>query len=146
MPSVAPHIDMLADVLAAAAAVDSAQAEAKRRYVHELLLELLCTDTMPGSLERRLASFNPIAFSLSDWAADFRREQPMRPRRVVELISYVLLADGELTRLEGSFLRAVATALGMDRDEYAHLLPADMPGPSDSFVDMAPVPLPMRRE
>lgn len=145
MASVAPHINMLADVLSAAAAADSAHAASKRRYVRELLMELLCTDTLPTSLEQRLADFDPITFSLGAWAAKFREEQPMRPRRVVELISYVLLADGELAPIEGAFLRATAKALNLEEKDYGHLLPADMPGPSDSFVDMAPVPLPSRR-
>lgn len=145
MASVAPHISLLAEVLMAAAHADSTNIDEKVAYVRDLLAELLCTSDLPQSLQARVERFDPVAFNLSNWAVEFRKAQPMRAERVVELVSYVMLADGDLTVPEGGLIRALARSLSLEDLAFAHLLPADMPGPSDSFVDMAPVPLPRPR-
>ena len=144
MPSVAHRIGLLTDLFLGAAFADTRFEQSERDYVRALLLDLLCTETLPQELEARIEAFRPSAFNLTAAAQDFLQDPPMSKRRLLELVAYVTLSDGEQSLEDDLYVRALAECLGMQFEEYKDLT-RDPEVVRESFTELARVPLPPLR-
>lgn len=125
-----------------AAYADSTCKSKERDYVRALVADLLCKSPLPEDIDALIERFDPQQFDLQRAAKDFLREPPMNKRRLMELVAYVTLSDGNQTAEEDCFLRNLGTALGMRADEFRHLTSdPDMAAMRESFTDLARVPL-----
>jgi uncharacterized tellurite resistance protein B-like protein len=141
MASVRERIELLADIFMAAAYADRKFHVQERDYIREVLRDLLCSGTLPEAVAQHVDDFAPDRFDLLGAARDFTRDPPMSRRRLLELCTYVTLADGQQNIDEIAFLRALGEALGCAADEYEDLI-SDRLRLRHSFVDLARVPLP----
>ncbi|MBC7174178.1 MAG: TerB family tellurite resistance protein, partial [Polyangiaceae bacterium] len=112
-----------------------------------LLADLLCTttDALPPDVDERIEAFDYATFDLGTAARAFLKDPPMRKRRLLELVSQLANADGELDLSEDEFLRALAKHLEMDPAEYEDLvLDYEMEELRESFAELRarPVSLP----
>ena len=138
------RIGILSDLFLAAAFADGQFVDRERDYIRKLLKDLLVVDALPSGLEERIAGFDPVAFDLARVAADFHADPPMSRRRLLELIAYVVLADGNMVDAEDHFIRKLGSALGLAEDDYRDLT-LDPEGEEHrrSFIELARVPLPL---
>ena len=144
MAAVRDRIGLLTDVFLAAAFSDGRFADKERAYVRELIRDLLCVRQLPQAIESYIEQFDPRGFDLRAAAAEFAREPPMSRRRLMELIGYVTMADGEQNADEDAFLCAFGEALGLQPGEYADLT-RDRINLRNSFIGLARVPLTVDR-
>lgn len=115
---------MVVDLLLAALSCDGTivgeEDQAARRLLGDLLL---CRpDELPPDVEERIQSFRLIEFDMDRTVADFLSDPPMRKRRLLELIAKLVDADGEHDLRESDFIRDLARALGMPKEEYDDLV------------------------
>lgn len=138
------RIGLLTDLFLGAAFADGQFADRERDYIRDLLRDLLVLDALPEGLEQRIAAFDPSAFDLDRAAADFQADPPMSRRRLLELVAYVTLADGNLVDAEDAFVRRLGVALGLSEEDYRDLT-LDPEGEEHrrSFIELARVPLPL---
>lgn len=141
MASVHERIGLLTDLFLGAAYADHVFGGEERAYLCDLLCDLLSTRKLPEALERQIEHYDPRCFDLQAAAQDFRRDPPMKARRLLELVAYVMLADGEQNVNESAFLGALGEALGLAPADYADLTREGL-RLRHSFVDLARVPLP----
>jgi uncharacterized tellurite resistance protein B-like protein len=144
MAAVRDRIGLLTNIFLAAAFADGRFADKERAYVRELIRDLLSVRQLPPALETHIEQFDPRSFDLRACAAEFEREPPMSRRRLMELIGYVTMADGEQSADEDAFLRAFGEALGLQPSEYADLT-RDRINLRNSFIGLARVPLTVDR-
>jgi uncharacterized tellurite resistance protein B-like protein len=144
MVGVRDRIGLLTDIFLAAAFADQRFADKERAYVRDLIRDLLAVRQLPPELSERIEGFDPHAFDLPAAAAEFAREPPMSRRRLMELIAYVTMADGEQNADEDAFLRAFGEALGLQPAEYADLT-RERINLRNSFIGLARVPLTVER-
>jgi hypothetical protein len=145
MGSVAHRIGVLVDLFMGAVYADRRCESRERGYVYALVADLLCKDPLPPDVAVLIDEFEPEKFDLRASVSEFLREPPMNKRRLMELVAYVTLCDGEQSSEEDGYLRALGQALGMRVEEYRHLTSdPDMAHLRESFTDLARVPLPMR--
>jgi uncharacterized tellurite resistance protein B-like protein len=144
--SVRHRIGLLTDLFLGAAFADGQYVDREREYIRKLLKDLLVLNELPDGLDTRIDAFDPAAFDLSRAAADFHADPPMSRRRLLELVAYVTLADGNMVPAEDEFIRKLGAALGLDEDEFRDLT-LDPEGEEHrrSFIELARVPLPLPR-
>ena len=143
MPSVAHRIGVLIELFMGAAYADGSYPKKEREYVRALVEDLLCKSPLPADIDALIEHFDPARFDLAATVTDFLREPPMNKRRLLELVAYVTLCDGQQTIEEDRFIRNLGQALGIRADEYRHLTnDPDMAAMRESFTDLARVPLP----
>ena len=141
MTSVRDRIGLLTDLFLGAAFSDEMFPQEERRYVRDLIRDLLSVTTLPPEIDQLIERFDPKAFDLQATAAEFMRDPPMSRRRVLELVAYITLADGEQNLEEDAFLRALGEAFGLKPEDYSDLR-RDKIHLRNSFIDLARVPLP----
>ena len=144
MGSVAHRIGVLVDLFMGAVYADKRCENKERSYVRALVADLLCTEELPPNVDALIENFDPQQFDLRTAVGEFLREPPMNKRRLMELVAYVTLADGNQTLEEDTYLRDLGQALGMKVEEYRHLTSdPDMAHLRESFTDLARIPLPL---
>jgi len=141
MTSVRDRIGLLTDLFLGAAFADGKFPQEERRYVRDLIRDLLSVPALPPGVDELIERFDPASFNLQATAVEFMRDPPMSRRRVLELVAYVTLADGEQNLEEDAFLRALGEAFGLQPDDYSDLR-RDKIHLRNSFIDLARVPLP----
>jgi uncharacterized tellurite resistance protein B-like protein len=137
--SMAPHLDsarsrwqtrvmemkdrlpLVADLLMDAAYADRRLAGDEREAVRHILRELLDATALPMDLDFRIDEFDPARFDLAATAGAFAGDPPATKRRLLELLSVVHAADGEIDFAEDEQLRRVGAALGLDEEAYRDL-------------------------
>jgi hypothetical protein len=144
MTAVRDRIGLLLDIFLAAAFADGRFPDKERAYVRDLARDLLSARELPAELDAHIEQFQPTLFDLTAAAAEFARDPVMSPRRLMELIAYVTMADGEQNPEEDAFLRAFGEALGLPTSAYADLT-LDRINLRNSFVGLARVPLRIER-
>ncbi len=113
-------VDLLLAALSCDGTIVGEEDQAARRLLADLLL---CKpDELPPHVEERIRSFRLIAFDMDRTVADFLSDPPMRKRRLLELIAKLVDADGEHDLRESDFIRDLARALGMPKEEYDDLV------------------------
>lgn len=135
------RVGLLADIFLAAAFADQNCGENERAYVRNILQDLLATRTLPDELVERVEHFDPTRFDLQAAAREFALDPPMSRRRLVELVVYVTLSDGNQSANEAAFVQALGQALGLPPSDYVDLT-SDRIRARHSFIDLARVPLP----
>ena len=144
MASVAHRIGILIDLFMGAVYADKRCENKEGGYVRALVADLLCTEQLPPAVVAQIENFDPQTFDLRNAVGEFLREPPMNKRRLMELVAYVTLADGNQTLEEDTYLRDLGQALGMKVEEYRHLTSdPDMAHLRESFTDLARIPLPL---
>jgi hypothetical protein len=141
MSSVRDRIELLTDLLLAAAFADRECGDKERAYVGDVLQDLLSTRVLPDPLRQRIERFDPEGFDLQAAVRDFALDPPMSRRRLMELAVYVTLSDGQQNVEESAFLRELGQALGLAPSDYTELT-SDRIRLRHSFIDLARVPLP----
>jgi len=141
--SLASHAESLADLFMSAAHADHRLTQDERDYIRKMLEDLLCARPLPDAITQRMASFDPQRYDMLAAAEAMRSNPPMRPRRLLELVGYVMLADGEMSAPEDRCIKRLGEALGLQPDEYRDLtLEHESKGPRRTFTKMAVVPVP----
>jgi tellurite resistance protein len=116
------RIDVLTDLFLGALYADQRFDRAERQALRELLCELTLQKQLPVEVECRITRFTPERFDLVAAAREFRRDPPMRPRRLLELVSQLCLANGELDFEEDEYLHRLARALELEPVEYEDIV------------------------
>lgn len=113
-------VDLLMAALSCDGTIVGEEDQAARRMLSELLL---CKpDQLPAHVEERIRSFRLIEFDMDRTVGDFLRDPPMKKRRLLELIAKLSDADGQHDLRESDFIRDLARALGMAKEEYEDLV------------------------
>ncbi len=122
--NVADRILVITDLLVGAIYADRTMTGEERAAARRMLADLLCTtpDALPAEVDERIERFDFDGFDLAAAAKDFLSDPPMQKRRLLELVSQLVHADGELDLREDQFLRDLAVNLGMDPTEYSDLV------------------------
>jgi uncharacterized tellurite resistance protein B-like protein len=121
MATVRDRIILLTDLLLGAVHADDTREGAEEDAVRQLLSQLLEGGTLPAEVDERITTFSSSAFDLQAAATDFASDPPIQKRKLLELVAAVRDADGEIDIAEDQYMVDLATALGMDRSEYADL-------------------------
>jgi len=117
-----PRFFVLTDLLLGAVYADDRLEGGEEEAVREYLLEIVGGDELPMKLEARIANFDPDDFDLEQTASEFEDDPATDKRTLLELVAAVFDADGEVDFAEDDYLRNLATALGMDAEEYEDLV------------------------
>jgi uncharacterized tellurite resistance protein B-like protein len=112
------RIDTITDLFLGAMYADHRFEPTERDALERMLCELLLLPELPGELARRIASFSPERFDLDSSAAEFQRDPPMHPRRLLELVAKLCVADGEFDLDENEYLHRLGRALQLRPLEY----------------------------
>jgi uncharacterized membrane protein YebE (DUF533 family) len=116
------RIDLLADILMAAAYSDGHLEGIEKATVTRLLRETLGAPTLPMDLSFRINDFSMAEFKLPETAAAFAKDPPETKRALLQLVAAVHASDSEHDFEEDAFLRQLAGALGMPAEAYADLV------------------------
>jgi len=116
------RIDTITDLFLGAMYADHRFDSHERAALEHMLCELLLRPELPAELSRRIEHFSPNEFDLAATVRDFRRDPPMRPRRLLELIAQLCLADGELDLEEDNYVHRLGRALELTPLEYDDLV------------------------
>ena len=115
------RIQLVADILMAAAHADAHLHGEERSSVRRLLRQVLGESAVPMDLDFRVDEFDPATFDLGEAAAQFAGDPPENKRRLLELVSAVHGADQEYDLSEDDFVRQLGAALGLTEDSYRDL-------------------------
>lgn len=121
MSEIPDRIYVVADLLMGAVHADGALEGSEEAAVRRLLGTLLGEPTLPAEVEARIKGFDPKGFDLARTASEFSGDAPDRKRRLLELVAAVHDADEVFDCAEDDYLKSLAGALGMKREEYADL-------------------------
>ena len=118
------RIHVITELFCAAIYADGTIMGAEDEEARRVLADLLLTtpDQLPEHVDRHIREFDVTKFDLDMAARDFLADPPMKKRRLLELVSKMVDADGEMDLREDQFLRALAEALEMDASEYEDLV------------------------
>lgn len=105
------RIEPLCDLLLGAAYADDEFKDRERDEVRALLEDL--GGELSVEVEKKLASFDPKAFSLQKAASAFATDSDDDKRRVLFLVAAINDADDEVDFAEDEYLRSLAKALGL---------------------------------
>ncbi len=122
--NVADRILVITDLLIGAIYADRTMTGDERLAARRMLADLLCTthDALPAHVDERIERFDIDTFDLGAAAKAFLEDPPMQKRRLLELVTQLVHADGELDLLEDEFVRSLASHLGMEPAEYEDLV------------------------
>jgi uncharacterized tellurite resistance protein B-like protein len=134
----------ITDLLLGAVYADERLEGAEDDAVRKLLTEAMGESELPIDVEARIANFEAKDFDLSASAKAFESIDDVGKRKLLELVAAVFDADGEVDFAEDDYLRALASALGMDESEWSDLAiqyeVEDASAALDIVVNIPPVP------
>lgn len=116
------RIHTITDLFLGAMYADRRFDAAERAALRQLLCELMVCKELPSDLEQQIAGFAPEQFDLRAAARDFRSDPPMHPRRLLELVAQLCVADGEFDLAKDDYLHRLARALELDPVEYEDIV------------------------
>ena len=118
------RIHVITELLCAAIYSDGTMLGAEDEAARRLLADLLLTTpaNLPAHVDQHIREFSILEFDLGDAVRDFMSDPPMKKRRLLELVTKMVDADGEVDLREDQFVRDLAVALGMEKDEYDDLV------------------------
>jgi uncharacterized membrane protein YebE (DUF533 family) len=115
------RINVLADLLMAAAYSDGHLKGEEKTVVRQLLRQSLGALTLPMDLDFRIDEFRPESFNAAEACAAFTADPPENKRHLLELLAAVHAADQEYDLAEDAFLARVGRALGLADDAFRDL-------------------------
>lgn len=147
------RIHVITELLCAAIYSDGTMMGEEDQAARRVLADLLLTtpDQLPEAVDQHIREFSILEFDMEEAVRDFMSDPPMKQRRLLELVTKMVDADGEVDLREDQFVRDLAEALGMDEAEYQDLVleieviePAErMRRKRESFTDLImPPPVP----
>ena len=118
------RIHTITELLCAAIYSDGTMMGEEDAEARRVLADLLLTtpQELPPDVDRHIREFNILEFDLAEAVRDFMADPPMKKRRLLELVTKMVDADGEVDLREDQFVRDLAEALQMDRSEYDDLV------------------------
>jgi len=116
------RITTITDLLLGAMYADRQFEWEEYRALRTLLCELIVRPDLPAEIEERIARFSPERFDLAATARDFKRDPPMQPRRLLQLIAQLYEAKGELDLDEDEYLHRLARALELEPTDYEDIV------------------------
>ena len=121
---IAERILVITDILLGALHSDATITGLEATAARNLLAELLLTTSseLPEHVEERIVNFRIINFDLEAAVRSFLDDPPMKKRRLLELVAFMIDADGEVDLAEDDFMRSLADALDMQPEEYKDLV------------------------
>ena len=131
----------ITDLLLGAVYADGERSGEEIQTVRDLLKELLEQKELPEMLEKRITLFEPGDFDLKESAADFAKSEPVKKRKLLELVASVRDSNDELDVAEDEYIVDLAKALGMAESEYSDLtLDYEIEDLRDHLVHLRSVP------
>ncbi len=109
------RINVICDLLLGAAYADDHFHDSERKAINELLGKLIDGD-LPADLTKRIETFDAGSFDVATSADTFKGDSNDDKYKILELIAVVHDADDEYDFAEDEYMRAVATAMGMEGD------------------------------
>lgn len=116
------RIEVILDLFLGALHADRRFDALERRALEHLLCDLLLRKDVPPELALRIERFSPDRFDLEACARDFRRDPPMCPRRMLELVLALCFSNGEYDLEEDEYLHCLGRAFELDPLEYDDLV------------------------
>lgn len=118
------RIHTITELLCAAIYSDGTMMGEEDTEARRVLADLLLTtpDELPAEVDEHIREFSIIEFDLDDAVREFMADPPMKKRRLLELVTKMVDADGEVDLREDQFVRDLAETLKMDHDEYEDLV------------------------
>ena len=113
----ASRIEAICDLLLAAAHADKRFLDSERKVITELLCGIQGTKTLDPGLAARITFTKPENIDVLETAAMFADDSEDNRRLLIQLISAVNEADGELDIEEDELVIVVAGALGFSVSE-----------------------------
>lgn len=132
---------LVADLLMGAAHADQHLDGRELQKVKDLLCKATSNVLLPKELEARLDAFSPEKLDVAATVAALRFEDEGDKRHLLELITAVHDSDDVWDLDEDAYLRQVASALGLEPDDYADLTVAELEI-EDIGAALLPPPLP----
>jgi uncharacterized tellurite resistance protein B-like protein len=111
----------ICDLLLGAAHADSYFHAREQARVRQLLSELHGS-SLPAEVETRIAGFAPAGFDVARAAAPFRGDPIEERRKLLHLVAAIHDADEELDLDEDQYLRALAAALEVPKEDLDGLV------------------------
>lgn len=121
MSNAGQSILTITDLLLGAVYADGERGGDEVQTVRDLLKELLDAKELPEAIEKRIQVFAPGDFDLAETAAAFEETEPLKKRKLLELVAAVRDADDEHDVAEDEYIVDLAKALGMAKAEYSDL-------------------------
>lgn len=147
MTSVQDRILVITDLLLGAVYADDELRGSENEAVRKLLAELLGAGRVPKEVDDRIKTFPAGTFDMRATARDFAEDPPLKKRKLLELVCAVRDADEEIDLAEDDYIRALAEALGMKKDEYADLtVDYEVEDLRESLEELRAVPPPVPGE
>ena len=112
---------VVTDLLLGAVYADGSKADAEIAEVRKILSELTGKNPLPAVFEQRIAQFAPARFDVSKAAAEFKKDEAVARRRLLELVASVRDADDEIDLAEDDYIRSLAAALDVPAAELEDL-------------------------
>jgi putative colanic acid biosynthesis UDP-glucose lipid carrier transferase len=112
----------IAEALMAAAHADRPASAQESEAVRQVLCGLLKMDRLPDRLEERLRSFDPKGLDIKVLADQLMTSSVTGRNTLMQLTAQVCQADGQLDLSEDRYVLALALALGLEPDEYDHIV------------------------
>lgn len=114
------RIMVLTDLLLGAVHADGNAEGSEEAAVRKLLRDLHGA-ALPDAVDARIKGFDAKTFDLAAAARDFVADATVKKRRLLELVAAVRDADDVIDLAEDDYMVRLATALGMQKSEYADL-------------------------
>jgi hypothetical protein len=118
---VTTRTELIADLLMGAAHADPLRKGDAYDIVCASLKQVMGAAYILSSIDARLKAFDPERFSIDDAVGALSLEDDVEKRQLLELIAAVHEGDDVIAIDQDSYLRDVASALGVPDDEYADL-------------------------
>lgn len=132
---------LIADLLMGAAHADRHLDGRELKKVQDLLCKATSNALLPQELQDRLDAFSPDDLDVAATVAALHFESDADKRHLLELITAVHDSDEVWDLDEDAYLRQVASALGLEADDYADLTVAELEI-GDIGAALLPPPLP----
>ena len=116
------RIDLVADILMAAAHSDGHLEGIEKATVTRHLREMLGVPALPMDLSFRINDFSMEAFNMREAAAAFAKDPTETKRALLQLVAAVHASDNEHDFAEDDFLRQLAGALAVPAETYDDLV------------------------
>lgn len=118
------RIHTITELLCAAIYSDGTMMGEEDTEARRVLADLLLTtpEELPPEVDEHIREFSIREFDLEDAVREFMADPPMKKRRLLELVTKMVDADGEVDLREDRFVRDLAETLKMDPEEYDDLV------------------------
>jgi uncharacterized tellurite resistance protein B-like protein len=137
------RIFVICDLLLGAAYADDKFEDAERSRVKEIVGQLLdCDGDLPEDVRSHIEGFDSTSFDVAAAAEDFKSDEPMSKRRLLELVSLVADADDVTDLAEDDYLRALAGHLDADSEIEGLALEYEVEDLRDHLKALRPPPIP----